>query len=172
MSQATTRAENADFELLLKVELDIDAFASDWAYCDRLSSYAARMVSHNRADSLLYSNLFSSALNELLETVFRSHRPGGAFVCSILRRGGMDRIELAIPCGPEDVGFYRQAMETVVQDDAAEQYRTALFAEGPLDPGIGLFELAVDYEAAMSVERLNDNSIRLVADFALEEAQV
>ena len=44
----------------------IDDFASEWLHCDRISSYLARMVSHNRTDSLLYANLLSSALNELL----------------------------------------------------------------------------------------------------------
>lgn len=166
-----TGTGGGDFELLLEVGMGVDAFSSNWAYCDRLSSYIARMVSHNRTDSLLYSNLFSSALNELLETVFRSHRSTGAFVCKVFRLARMDRIELTIPCDPPSLGFYRETMARLSRGDTAEQYRAALFAEGPLDPGIGLFELAVDYDAVISMEQLDDNLIRLTADFDLEDSQ-
>ena len=47
------------------------------------------MVSHNRSDSLLYANLLSSALNELLETAFIHHGPDGDFSCRVSRAGAM-----------------------------------------------------------------------------------
>jgi hypothetical protein len=159
------------FEPLFQISMDIDVFTSNWAYCDRLSSYAARMVSHNRIDSLLYSNLFSSALNELLETVFRTHGSGGSFVCSISRLANKDRIELTIPCEAREAQFYVDAMERLSRSDAAEQYRAALFVEGEVDPDIGLFELVVDYAASISVETTDGNTIRLTADLALEDTQ-
>ena len=172
MSDRVGTADGGPFELLLKIDMGIDVFASNWAYCDRLSSYMARMVSHNRTDSLLYSNLFSSALNELLETVFRSHRSGGSFVCSVLRCAEKDRIELTIPCDDDGTEFYRNAISRLSRPDAAEHYRAALFADGPIDPDIGLFELAVDYDAVLSVGETGSNSIRLIADLALEEPQI
>lgn len=171
MSQ-TQSADGAGFELLLEIGMEIEVFSSHWSYCDRLSSYVARMVSHNRTDSLLYSNLFSSALNELLETVYRAHGSGGRFVCSVLRLGNQDRIELTIPCDASETQFYMDAMERLSRSDVAEQYRSALFAEGPLDPDIGLFELAVDYEAALRVQSKDKNTIRLIADLALEDTRV
>lgn len=157
------------YEVLMRVDMDIGVFSSDWAYCDRLSSYVARMVSHNRMDSLLYSNLFSSAMNELLETVFRSHGAAGTFSCSVSRTANKDRIELTIPCGPEDSKFYRDAISRLERPDVDEQYRSALFAEGALDPDIGLLELAVDYNARLEVEPSEDSAVRLVAELALEE---
>ncbi len=163
-----TDAGGERFERLLQIELDVDAFASNWSYCDRVSSYVARMISHNRTDSLLYSNLLSSALNELLETVFRVHRPGGGFGCGVSRLGEKDRIELVVPCAASDVQFYQDAMNRLQRDDVETQYRVALFADGPLDPDVGLFELAVDYAARMSVEQAGEGAIRLVADLSLE----
>lgn len=151
--------------------MEIAVFASNWSYCDRISSYVARMVSHNRTDSLLYANLFSSALNELLETVFREHKADGTFACSVLRSDGVDRIELTVPCDPEQVGFYEAAIRDVWLPNAGDRYREALFHDGPLDPRVGLFELAVDYAARLTVEPTEGNTIRLIADLALEDTQ-
>ncbi|MFC6486432.1 ubiquinone biosynthesis methyltransferase UbiE [Nitratireductor sp. GCM10026969] len=156
------------FELLVKVSMDMEVFSSNWAYCDRLSSYIAKMISHNRTDSLLYSNLFSSALNELLETAHRAHGRG-EFVCSVSRRAEKDLIELKIPCDAAGSHFYREAMSRLSQPDVGEQYRAALFSDGPLDPSIGLLELAVDYRARLAVEPAEESAVRLSAELSLEE---
>lgn len=171
MNTSTIGAASATFESLFSIDIDIEVYASNWAYCDRLSSYAARMVSHNRIDSLLYSNLFSSALNELLETVFRAHGAGGSFVCSVSRMANTDRIELTIPCKKEQAQFYFDAVRRLSQPNVAEHYHSALFAEGALDPDIGLFELAVDYDASIRLEAPDENTVHLTVDLVLEEAQ-
>ena len=163
--------EKSDFALLLQFDMSMDGFASDWAYCDRLSSYVARMIGHNRRDSLLYSNLFSSALNELVETAFRAHRPGGDLVCSIWRCGARDRIELRIPCDPALARFYRTTADILAGPDTGERYRQALFSDGPLPVNIGLLELAVDYKAGISVDAAGDDAIVLRAELSLEEAE-
>ena len=159
---------SGSFELLMTVSMDVGAFASEWAYCDRLSSYVARMASHNRTDSLLYSNLLSSALNELLETAYRAHGTSGSFVCSILRNGNKDRVELMIP---NDAGmdFYRTAVSRLSQENLAETYRTALFQEGAIDPTIGLMELVVDYNARLTITPMDDGAVRLRAELTLED---
>jgi hypothetical protein len=157
-----------DHPLLLEFDMDISGFTSNWAYCDRLSTYFARMISHNRSDSLLYSNLFSSALNELLETVYRLHKPSGSFVCSVTRSGPSDRIVLTIPVDAETAGFYRNAVEILNEGDVATRYHKALFADGPLQQNIGLLELAVDYAARFSIEPADGDAIRLVAELTLE----
>ena len=169
MIRAADSADGKDFTLLLQFDMGMDGFASDWAYCDRLSSYMAKMVSHNRADSILYSNLLSSALNELLETAFRQHHAGGDLLCSISRSGARDRVELTIPSDGDTSDFYQDAIARLSHAGVAEEYRNALFADGPLTNDIGLMELAVDYGAQLSVEQLGDHSLRLVAEFALEE---
>ncbi|MEM8813697.1 MAG: ubiquinone biosynthesis methyltransferase UbiE [Pseudomonadota bacterium] len=168
MSQAESRADAA-FEPLVEINMEIGVFGSNWSHCDHIASYLARMVSHNRTDSLLYSNLFSSAANELLETVFRMHGAAGTFICSVLRHGPVDRIELTVPCEASQAGFYESAVDMVHREDAPERYREALFSTGQIDPNIGLLELAVDYDADLSVEPAGDGLIRLTADLALED---
>jgi hypothetical protein len=161
----------ADFQPLVEIDMKIGVFGSQWTHCDRISTYVARMVSHNRTDSLLYSNLFSSVLNELLETVFRIHGGEGDFACSVRRNGPVDRIEITLPCDISQAGFYRDAMDAIHGSEAADRYRLALFSTGPLNPDIGLLELAVDYDAQMSVEQVGEGVIRLTADVALEESE-
>jgi len=158
----------AAFEILLELGLDIGEFAGDWAHCDRLATYVARMVSHNRADSLQYANLFSSAFNELLETAYRNHRNTGQLGCAVLRDGPVDRIELSIPCDDKLRAFYVDAIVTLQRDDCIEFYVRALLDDGPLDPRIGLLELAVDYNARLSLQTDSADSVRLIAELKLD----
>ena len=165
-----TSEGDAEFRTLLEIAMGAEVFSSDWSHCDRLATYVARMVSHNRTDSLLYANLFSSALNELLETAFRAHRDVGEIVCSVSRAGPVDRIELTIPSDKSVQVFYDEAVEIVRSEDVADRYFDALLAEGALDPHIGLLELAVDYKARLSLKSGSPETVRLVADLALEDA--
>lgn len=168
--QANKSAEK--FELLMQVQLDMGDFAADWGHCDRLATYVARMVSHNRADSLQYANLFSTAFNELLETAFRNHAKGGQIVCAVLRSGAVDRIELSIPCDAPLRTFYTDAVESLAKADFVESYVSALLNDGPLDPRIGLLELAVDYNAQLSLQPQSAGELAatvcLVAELTLD----
>lgn len=167
MSRMREAREGGYFTPLLSIDLDIAAFASNWSYCDRLSSYIARMISHNRTDSLLYANLFSSALNELLETVFRVHGMAGNLACCVCRLADRDRIELTVPCGESEIAFYQDAVANLAGEDIEDRYRAALFKEGPMEASVGLLELAVDYGADVSIEVM-PQAIRLVAELSLE----
>ena len=135
-ADARMRDGGADFKPLFEMALGVEAFASNWAHCDKIATYVARLVSHNRTDSLLYANLFSSALNELLETAFRAHRGGGELACHVSRSGPVDRIELTIPCDEVLRGFYTRAIEELSGDDVSERYVAAL--EKPSYPLAGI----------------------------------
>jgi hypothetical protein len=161
-------AEN--FTPLVEVDMDASVFGASWSHCDHLSSYVARMVSHNRSDSLLYSNLLSSALNELLETAFRTHAAPGKFRCRLWRHGAVDRVELIIPCQAEQVQFYLETIAMARRTDAVERYRNMLFSEDSFDTRTGLLELAVDYAAEISASPDGEHAIRLIADLTLEAA--
>ena len=155
---------------LLEISMGMEAFSSEWLHCDRISSYVARMVSHNRADSLLYANLLSSALNELLETVFNNHGPDGEFSCRVLRDGATDVIELTLPCDAKTGQFYAEAASRLAKGNVAETYRAALFSAGAPDRHLGLLEIASDYRARISIAPAGDQ-LKLSAEMALEGAQ-
>lgn len=154
---------------LLEVSMAIEDFSSEWLHCDRISSYVARMVSHNRSDSLLYANLLSSALNELLETAFTNHGPDGNFSCRVRRAGARDVIELSLPCDDRTLRFYEKAASRLERPDVEEAYRTALLAEGEQDPHLGLLEVAVDYQAKISIAPAAGR-VTLSAEMVLEGA--
>lgn len=158
------------FQPLLEMTFDAAAFSADWSHCDRIATYVARMVGHDRADSLLYTNLFSSAFNELLETAFHFHRAGGELGCAVLRAGSVDRIELSIPCDEPLRAFYADAVESLSSADVAECYVQAMLVADTLDPRIGLMELVVDYQARMSLQSDDGDSLRLIADLVFEES--
>jgi hypothetical protein len=153
---------------LVEISMGIEAFASEWLHCDRISSYLARMVSHNRTDSLLYANLLSSALNELLETAFAHHGPEGDFSCRVSRSGEADVIELDLPCDETALAYYSTAAQRLKQPDLADVYRSALFSPGLADPHLGLLEVAVDYRARISIVPEKGNRLKLAAEMSLE----
>ena len=158
----------SDMPQLLQMDLDIGDFCSDWSHCDLMSGYVARMVSHNRLDSVLFANLYSSALNELLETVFRVHGQTGTLQFSVQRQNNLDRVELVFPADDAIYGIYKDAVAKASHDDAETLYLEALFAETEPGPGLGLLELGVDYGARLSTDRRDDGRMCLIAELSLE----
>lgn len=97
MNAAQRQPAEAKFEPLLQFEMEMGTFLSDWQHCDQLSTFMARMISHNRTDPLRHSNFFSSALNELLEVSFRGGTPEGRIGCAVYRHGPKERVKLSFP---------------------------------------------------------------------------
>ena len=128
--------------------LEAKAMGSDGA---RISSYVARLVCQNRADPLFSANLFSSALNELLEVAFLNHGSVGDFTCLVRRIGEVDLIEIGLPSDEKTIAFYTDVVNSLASADIEDLYHAALFAPGQSDARLGLFELAVDYKAKISV---------------------
>ncbi len=151
---------------LIEVTMGMKDFSSEWMHCDRISTYVARQVSQSRADSLLYANLFSSALNELLETVFANHGSEGDLTCRVSRTDSSDIVELSLPCDEPTLKFYTGAVDLLDQHDVEDLYHAALFASEKQDPRLGIFEVAVDYKAKISLS--NDNGrLTLSAEMVL-----
>jgi len=159
----------SEFEPLLEFSIDAGAFDKRWEHCDILSTFVARVVSHNRLDPFKYSNLLSAALNELLETVFRTHKTVGRFNFTILRSGAADRVVLTVPCDAEEQRFYADTANAAKAPDAENKYIDYLFAEDSFDRCVGLYELAVNYRARFGVSVVEDRLVRLTVDIALEE---
>jgi len=160
-------SESAD--QLIEVSMRIKDFSSEWTHCDRMSSFMARLVCQTRADPLLHANLFSSALNELLETVFSNHGTAGDLTCRVRRAGEADVIELGFPCDEKTAQFYSDVVSLLDRRDIQDLYHAALFSTGQRDARLGIFELAVDYKAKISV--VNDSGrTTLSAEIALGAA--
>lgn len=148
--------------------MKIQTFMSTWLYCDHMSTYLARMISHNRSDSIRYANLFSSAFNELLEIAFRTRHPGGELACKVSRLGDVDRIELTFPCTIEERQFFEEAIARAQGSESRERYLHSV--SGDLAPSreVVLLELAIDYNATLRLEEVDTNIIKLIVDLPLE----
>ena len=156
---------------VLEVTVSTGLFNSVWANCEGVSSYIARATSLNRPDSLMHFNLLSSALNELLELAFRSHAPGASITCSVLRKGGLDRVVLRVPGNEEVASAYRRLVSEADSGDSAERFASQLLAGAPPSTGLSLMELAANYKARFQLEISDDQQVSLITDLALEEME-
>ena len=66
--------------------------------------------------------------------------------------------------------FYQDAVKRLARRDVAELYRAALLSHGEQDPHLGLLEVAVDYQAKISIVPAGAQ-LTLSAEMVLEGAQ-
>lgn len=156
------------FEPLIQLEMEMGTFLSDWQHCDQLSSFIARMISHNRTDPVRHSNVFSSALNELLEVSFRGGSAEGRIGCTVYRRGATERVKLSFPCPPNQRQFYREAVCETRKRDAYARYLDAISTDLVPSREAVLLDLAINFDAEISLEEKAAASIALVVDLPLE----
>ncbi|WP_081160473.1 ubiquinone biosynthesis methyltransferase UbiE [Ensifer aridi] len=148
--------------------MEMGTFLSDWQHCDQLSTFMARMISHNRADPVRHSNFLSSALNELLEMSFRSGIPDGRLGCTVYRDGPTERVKLSFPCPSTQRQFYREAVSRTNNGSAYARYLDAIWTELAPSREVILLDLAINFDAEIRLEERPSPSITLVVDLPLE----
>ncbi|WP_113567179.1 ubiquinone biosynthesis methyltransferase UbiE [Rhizobiales bacterium] len=158
----------AIFEPLLQFEMEMGTFLSEWQHCDHLSSYLARMISHNRTDPVRHSNFFSSALNELLEVSFRSGAASGHIGLAIYRHGPIERVQITFPCPSEQVPFYREAVSKVDRSDAHARYLDSISTDMAPSRESILLDLAINFDASIRIEESTLHAVTLIVDLPLE----
>ncbi len=169
MSPKATQAITAspDFRMMVQIDMEMANFNSNWTHCDCIATYVARTISHNRPDSVLFSNLFSSALNELLEITFRTRHTGGTLGCKISRQGNIDRVALTFTCREDERRFFEHAVARIPSGDREADYLSSLSGDVGPSRDMLLLELAVSYNAAINLEIHDDDTITLVVDLPL-----
>ncbi|MEK1930934.1 MAG: ubiquinone biosynthesis methyltransferase UbiE [Pararhizobium sp.] len=168
MEIAAKEPAEAGFEPLLQLEMEMETFLSDWRHCDQLSTFVARMISHNRTDPVRHSNFFSSALNELLELSFRGGSPEGQIGCVIYRQGPTERVRLSFPCPPGHRQFYREAVSKTHREDAYARYLDSISTDLAPSKDVVLLDLAVNFDAQVHLDESAPPSLTLVVDLPLE----
>lgn len=148
--------------------MEMEIFMSDWLHCNQLSNYVARMVSHDRSDPVRHANLLSSALNELFEISFRSGCAPGRLHCNISRGDNLERIALTFPCASEQHHLYRDATAHASGGGALQRYLEALADENSAQEDIVLLGLAVNYDASLSLQEVDDQALTVVLDIPVE----
>ncbi|MBB5533808.1 hypothetical protein [Rhizobium giardinii] len=162
------REPEADFEPLLQLEMEMGTFLSDWHHCDQLSTFVARMISLNRTDPVRHSNFFSSALNELLEVLFRGGFPDGQIGCAVYRQGPTERVKLTFPCPPRQRHFLNEAVAKARRGDALARYLDSISTDLAPTRDAVLLDLTINFDALIHLEDSAPSSITLVVDLPLE----
>ncbi|KQW54762.1 MULTISPECIES: hypothetical protein [unclassified Ensifer] len=158
----------AVFEPLLQFEMEMGTFLSEWQHCDHLSTYLARMISHNRADPVRHSNFFSSALNELLEVSFRGGSSSGQIGLAIYRNGPTERVQITFPCPPGQIPFYHEAVSKIDRSDAHSRYLDAISTDMAPSRESILLDLAINFDASIRIEENTSPAVTLIVDLPLE----
>jgi hypothetical protein len=149
---------------MLAVEMDFAMFSSDWANCDRLSDYVAAMISHDQSDPVRYANVFSSAVNELLEYSFRIGTGGGRLLCEISRIGEIDRVALSFPSAEEARSRFISHLAAIVSVDVAPRYLEMLHGYDAVEPEDALLGLKANFDASITAGKGLDDLLMIVAD--------
>lgn len=168
MNASVNETTETAFEPLLQFDMEMETFLSDWQHCDHVSSYLARMISHNRTDPVRHSNFFSSALNELLEVSFRGGTVDGKIGLSIYRHGAAERVQLTFPCPPGQARFYSEAVSKTRGSDAQARYLDAIANDLAPSRESVLLDLAVNYDARLHLDESTAPTITLIVDLPLE----
>ncbi|MDQ6433871.1 ubiquinone biosynthesis methyltransferase UbiE [Mesorhizobium sp. LHD-90] len=168
MKAAYDSMADRDFRTMIQVDMQIASFQSNWTHCDYIATYLARVISHNRPDSVLFSNLFSSVLNELLEITFRTRHRTGALACAVSRHVDTDRIEISFACGAEERRFFETNVSRIRSgEDLRARYLDSLSGDVGPSREMTLLELAVNYRATLSLRANEDETLTLVVDLPL-----
>ncbi|TCV71958.1 ubiquinone biosynthesis methyltransferase UbiE [Neorhizobium sp. S3-V5DH] len=170
MRAARKKPQETGFAPLIQFEMDMATFLSDWQHCDQLSTFMARMISHNRMDPIRHSNFFSFALNELLEVSFRGGSPEGRLDCTVYRHDLKERVRLSFRCPPGQQQFYREAIAKTHQEDVLGRYLSAISMDQTPNREVILLDLAINFDADLHLEEHAPSDITFVADLPLERA--
>ncbi len=169
METHTTVPITDDDLLLCRLAVSADSFSMDWAHCDQLSNYLARVVGFDRADTFIFSNLLSTVLNEILEAIFLNHANDGSIVLSLYQSGEDTVIISDIPVDEEANAFYVTTASDIEKGDASEMYRREMIKEKEVSRAIGFYELAADYGARIGVkEQFESGVLRLCVSVQLD----
>ncbi|MBB3659115.1 hypothetical protein FHX15_004379 [Rhizobium sp. BK650] len=168
MHASSDKPADVAFQPLLQFEMEMAAFLSDWQHCDQLSTFMARMISHNRTDPVRHSNFFSFALNELLEVSFRDGSPQGSIDCTVYRRDATERVKLSFTCPAGQQESYREAVSRTHEKDATKRYHSAISMGQTPNRETILLDLAINFDARLHLEEPAPASITLVVDLPVE----
>lgn len=153
---------------LVGLDLPQGLFTSEWRHCSAVSSYLADVVAQHRDDPMYFRNLFSSAANELFETLFRLAAPEGLIRCTVGTLDGAEIIRLEADCGEAGAALVETIRASLASAEPDALYLSALLSTGPLDLATGLLELVVDFNATVTLERLDSRRVRIEAILDLE----
>lgn len=166
--------DNVTGDHLCSLRFSTGAFAMDWHHCDQISNYVSRVVASKKADSFVFSNLFSTVINEILEAVFRSNSGSDNITIDIYQAENDSLIISSIPVNDVSLAFYEKVILNLEKGNAKDLYRDLIKSDKGFVPETGFYELAADYDATITMENKPDDqrvilSVRVCLESGTEE---
>ena len=137
----------------IRVCCDMPGFIADWRRCDQLSNFLAESFSLVKADPFAFSNMLSTIINEVLETIFYHNAGWGSLLLQLSEENVATVLLAEFAVDDRARSLYERIAATLATQDPVALYEQLLFQVSSADTrDICLYEIAADYGARLTVE--------------------
>lgn len=147
--EGETRQDVASTEGI-DVRYGLDALRRDWRRCSLSSDFVGTASCEPR----FAQRLISTAVNELLELVFRLGADGSAANLNVRSEGERATIVLDLPLSAQRRHDLQARLDDIMRSGPQQVYLQQLGAEAEPEPLFGVLQLMVDFSATLSHEAL------------------
>ncbi len=149
----TQMADSMTMPPAIRVCCDMPGFVADWRRCDQLSNFLADAFSLAKADPFAFSNMLSTIINEVLETIFCNNAGWGSLILQLSEENTATVLRAEFSVNDSDRSMYERIVTTLATQDPVVLYEQLLFQISSVDTrDICLYEIAADYGACLTVE--------------------
>ena len=137
----------------IRVCCDMPGFIADWRRCDHLSNFLAEAFNLVKADPFAFSNMLSTIINEVLETIFYHNTGKGSLILQLTEENAITVLRAEFSADERIRSLYEEIVATLTAHDPVALYEQLLFQASSVDTrDICLYEIAADYGARLTVE--------------------
>ena len=148
----------------IRVRCDMPGFVADWRRCDQLSNFLAEAFSLVKADPFAFSNMLSTIINEVLETIFYHNAGWGSLKLQLSEENAVTVLRAEFAVDDSARSMYERIVTTLAAQDPVVLYEQLLFQVASVDTrDICLYEIAADYGARLTVENASQPGLICLA---------
>lgn len=162
---------NGEQEFLISMRVSAQGFASDSSHSSQVANYLATFASSKQKDPTDFTKILGKVLNQLLDSIFYNHDPGGDVTVSISNLGQLTGIKLEFPVNYENKAIYSKLRQALKKSDPQTLYDQARTQpEGVSSKVVGsILEVAARHQAQLEATNiLGRNAVQLFLKINLE----
>jgi len=152
----------------------LQGYLNDWQHCSQLSDYLAQFVSTKQIDPDSFSNLLSTILNEVLESIYHYSKKDGNVIIDIYNQDFCVIVKAAIPVDQQSHSFYNNVLYEINNNNPNDLYSNELkryLAEtdsSTSHTAMGFYEIVSEYGAKIALHENKPDKITLSIQFCLK----
>ncbi len=148
----TQMADSMTMPPAIRVCCDMPGFVADWRRCDQLSNFLAEAFSLAKADPFAFSNMLSTIINEVLETIFYHNAGSGSLMLQLSEERATTVLHAEFAVDDSARSLYERIVTELATHDPVALYEQLLFQVSSVDTrDICLYEIAADYGVRLTV---------------------